>query len=212
MHSLFYLAQGLGIGLLISVSVGPVALLTIQRTAQFGLRAGMISAFTIAVIDTLAAVLVLLGIHAYLPLLTLPRKFHALGTLAILIYGVYLFFRKEQVVSLAIHPVQKHVWDTFLISFTNPSTYISFGVIALLCTRFVHSSLFDRIELSIGFFIGAIAWWLTLVRLAFTHKEWLNVPRLQKVVALLIIILALGTLLLPQYSGHFSLLRILFTL
>lgn len=209
MHlSFFYLLQGIITGVTISVSVGPIALLTMKRTAEFGLRAGIISAIAIALIDTTVAILILLGVHHSLKsLIHIPRGVHFVLTLAILIYGIYLFTREARVEKNKDYPVKKHFWDTILICFANPSTYISFSVIALLLARFLETSLFDRFEVIVGFFIGAIFWWLSLVHISFNNRGRLSIGQLQKGVGLLIIFLAIVSLFSSGRFEHLSIVR-----
>jgi threonine/homoserine/homoserine lactone efflux protein len=192
----------------ISVSVGPIALITMKRTAEFGLRAGIISAIAIALIDTTVAILILLGVHHSLKsLIHIPRGLHLLLTIAILIYGLYLFTKKVRIEKNKDYPVKKHFWDTILLCFANPSTYISFSVIAILMTRFLGSSLFNRLEVIIGFFIGAIFWWLSLVHISFNNRSRLSIGQLQRGVGLLIMFLAIISLLTPGRFEHLSIIR-----
>lgn len=185
-----------------------MALITMKRTAEFGIKAGIVSAITIALIDTSIAVLLLLGLNHSIPfLMHIPRYVHMFGIIFIFIYGIYLFTKKAKKSFAENHPLKKHFYDTLIISLVNPSTYISFGVIALLLTRFLGSSLFGRIEILIGFFLGAISWWLTLVYIAFNKRNHITAPEMQKWVGAIIMLLSFTALILPGKLGYLPVIK-----
>jgi threonine/homoserine/homoserine lactone efflux protein len=209
--SFLHLFQGIITGVIISVSVGPMALITMKRTAEFGLRAGVISAITIALIDTSVAVLVLLGLNRSISFFThVPKWIHTLGVIFIFIYGIYLFTKQTKITTPEKHPLKKHFYDTLVLSLLNPSTYVSFGVIALLLTRFLGSSLFGRIEILIGFLFGTFAWWIALVYFAFSKRSHVSAPRLQKWVGAIIMALSFIALITPGRAGYFPFIKELF--
>jgi NAD/NADP transhydrogenase beta subunit len=86
------------------------------------------------------------------------------------------------------------------LSLANPSTYVSFGIIALLLTRFIGAPVFDRTEVIIGFLVGAIAWWGSLVALSHHHRNRIGVSQLQKIVGVLIMGLAILLICSPNHS------------
>jgi threonine/homoserine/homoserine lactone efflux protein len=95
-------------------------------------------------------------------------------------------------------PWHKHFFSSALIALTNPSTYVSFGVIGLLLSRFVERPLFARIEVMVGFFIGALIWWCFLAYLAFNQRHrYYGTTGLQRAIGFIIILLAILTLFGP---------------
>ncbi len=198
-----YLVQGVIIGIAISLSIGPIALITIKRTAQYGLKAGVISGITIALIDTIMAMLILFGLsHSRSLFFHVPKEIHTILAACVFMYGVTLFNKKPALESVAV-PIEKHFTETLLACLINPSTYISFGVISLLLTRFIGQPIFNRTEVLIGFFLGAVLWWTILVLLSFRHRHHVSALQLQKVVGILIIILSVLMLISPNSSEHF---------
>jgi len=83
------LLYGVGIGVLISVPLGPVAIITMKRTAQHGLRAGIISGFAIVLVDTLATIVILLGMHhSGYTFHHIPDWIFIIGSLIVFFYGL----------------------------------------------------------------------------------------------------------------------------
>ncbi len=205
MHlSSLYLVQGIIIGLAISLSIGPIALITIKRTAQYGFKAGIVASIAIVLIDTTVAFLVLLGIHSthHSFYIHIPKYLKLILAFCMFIYGLTVF-RKKMLPKKPDHPLEKHFSETFMICLANPSTYISFGIIALLLSRFIGISIFDRTEVLFGFLIGALIWWIGLVAFSFKHRERISVKKLQKFVGLLIMLLALVFILNP-HENHYN--------
>lgn len=194
------LLQGIIIGILISIPLGPVGLITMRRTAQFGLRAGVISGLAIVFIDTLAAALVLLGLHTTVPYIKqLPPWLHIVGGCVIFAYGIRILLSAPLQHAEKDLPWHRHFLSSLLVALSNPSTYFSFGIIALLLTRFIDQPLFARVEVIVGFFIGALLWWCTLAMIAFTQRaRYLGASGLQRVVGFIIIILAVITFFGPH--------------
>ncbi|HEX2013455.1 MAG TPA: LysE family transporter, partial [Roseateles sp.] len=77
--SLLLFAQALLIGLSIAAPVGPIGLLTIQRSLQQGPRAGLATGLGAAVADALYGALGAYGVSAVIQALTAARVPLALG-------------------------------------------------------------------------------------------------------------------------------------
>ena len=188
--------QGLIIGIIISIPLGPVGLITMKRTAEHGLRAGIASALAIVLIDTIAAVFILMNLPRLAPVFRgLSFWMQILGGTIVLLYGVRLIIRSTLPTIEEQLPWHKHFITAAFIALTNPSTYFSFGVISLLLTRFIDTPSLTRAEVATGFFIGAMIWWCSLAFIAFTQRSYLKARHLQKVVGGIIVILAIGTLI-----------------
>jgi threonine/homoserine/homoserine lactone efflux protein len=186
------LIYGIGIGIIISIPLGPVALITIKRTAQHGLRAGIISGFAIVLIDTAATIIILLGLHhSRYTFQTIPDWIFIIGSLLVFFYGLRMIFTDPLKTISRDLPWHTHFITSFILALTNPSTYLAFGVIGLFLTRFIDQPLFTRAQVAIGFFIGALLWWSGLVYTAFTQrKRYEKAVFLNKVIGAIIMILA----------------------
>ncbi len=204
----FNLLIGITIGIIISIPLGPVGLIVMRRTAQFGLRAGIFSGLAIVFLDTLAAIFILLGLNNSMYFFThLPRVLHIGGAIIIFIYGLRMFFNNPIETIDNNLPWQKHFLSSTVLALTNPSTYFSFGVIALLMTRFIDQPLLGRVEIAVGFFIGSLIWWFVLAFIAFTNRKKLLAHNMQKIVGIIIMLLSLLSFIPSQYIPHISIIK-----
>lgn len=187
---------GIGIGVVISLPLGPVALITMKRTTQHGLRAGIISGLAIALIDTVAAVLILLGLHHSRDTFhSIPEWFFITGSIIVFFYGLRILLADPLKTIERDLPWHKHFFASIVLALTNPSTYLAFGVIGLFLTRFVDQPLFTRAQVAIGFFLGAFLWWSFLAYVAFTQrKRYEKAVLLNKIIGIIIMVLAVVAL------------------
>lgn len=209
MHfNIINLLQGIGIGIIISIPLGPVGLIIMKRTAEFGLRAGILSGLAIVTIDTIGIVAILLGLHKTMYYFNhIPRWLHIGGATIIFFYGLRILFSNPIKSIDDALPWHKHFLSSAVLALTNPSTYFSFGVIALLISRFIDQPLFGRIEIAVGFFIGSLAWWCSLAFIAFTNRKKLLAHNIQQVVGVIIMVLALMSFIPGHYFPHMSLIN-----
>lgn len=162
------LFKGILLGFAIAAPVGPIGLLCIRRTLQYGRLSGLYSGLGAATADLFYAMIAALG-------LTLVSDFflHYLGCLkiiggAVLLYlGIKTFFSHQvddkDAQETKSHTPFKDFFSTFLLTLTNPLTilaffamFASFGLASIAQNR-PHISL-----LLIGIFLGSSLWWLLL--------------------------------------------------
>ncbi len=195
-----FFIQGIIIGLLVSIPLGPIGFLLVQRSVSHGVRAGFFSGLAIATIDSVFACMLLLGLQGVaFGTHHTPFWIRAAGSIVIFFYGVRVFSNRPQ------HPAKedtahwsKHFLSMLGITLANPSTYFSFGAIAIILIRFLNRSVFDRLEIIIGFFIGALVWWSFLSWFAFTKRShYVNSKVLHRLIGVAIMALALFTLARP---------------
>jgi threonine/homoserine/homoserine lactone efflux protein len=198
------LLSGVGIGIIISLPLGPVALITMKRTAQHGLRAGIISGLAIALIDTAATVIILLGLHhSRQTFYHVPFWLFLVGTIIVFFYGLRILLADPLKTIERDLPWQKHFFASFLLALTNPSTYLAFAVIGLFLNRFIDRPLFSRAVVGIGFFIGSFLWWSFLAYVAFTQrKRYEKAVILNKIIGIIIMLLAVIALIHNFASPH----------
>ena len=189
------LFQGFLVGLLISIPLGPNGIITMKRTADHGLSAGIIAGLAISIIDSIFATLLLFGVHLshhiYRPI---PHYISILGSCIIFWYGFTMFRKKEIKTPEKISRWEYHFLDTVWVSITNPSTYLSFGGTALLLSPFLIRSNEARLFGAIGFFIGVFTWWMILVTIAHKKRDsYAKSTKIQKAMGILVMVLAFWT-------------------
>ena len=166
---LYLLLQGVGVGIAASITVGPVAVLCIQRTLSKSRRSGFASGLGVACADTLMAIFAMLFSSI------LQRSIEA-------IVGVYIFLQNP-VTQIRRNRVGKTtLWRDFASMFGITLTNFIYVIpyIMIFFTMFKVStlgvtdvgSLFGGLLTIAGFLGGAVTWWFALTFLLnlFRHR------------------------------------------
>lgn len=163
------LLQGIIIGILVSVPLGPIGLVTIEHTIIYGPRRGYMSALLIASIDTVAVCMILFGLHHAIGAVHVPIAIRIIGSVIIFLYGAHMFYAKQKS-PVAVPRVQTFL-EIILIIVSNPATYISFGIMNIFFAPLIHRSITVHVAALIGFALAAFGWWILLVALAKQIKK-----------------------------------------
>jgi threonine/homoserine/homoserine lactone efflux protein len=161
-----FFIKGLILGFSIAAPVGPIGILCIRRTLQFGRLSGFFSGLGAAVADAFYAVIAAFG-------LTLVSNFLAAGQFWLrLIGGTFLlylgwktFFAKPHKNSeKASHTnLFNDFISTLLLTFTNPMTIFSFlAIFAGFGLSSIQGDYTQASTLVLGVFLGSAFWWLLL--------------------------------------------------
>lgn len=185
------LLQGILIGILVSVPLGPIGLVTIEHTIMYGPRRGYMSALLIASIDTIAVCMILFGLHHAIGAVHVPIAVRIIGSVIIFFYGTHLAFGKRAV-AVAVPRAQTFL-EIVLIIVSNPATYISFGIMNIFFAPLIHRSIAVHVAAVIGFVVAAFGWWILLVALAKHIKK--SLPKM----ALVHRIIGIGIMLSALY-------------
>lgn len=182
-----YVIKGIIIGLSVSIPLGPIGIICIQRTLAKGKLSGFISGLGAGFADTFYSVLAGLGITIIVDFLIEHHViFQAIGGIFLLYLGIKTFyknpikqFRQPQGKSNLIGDFL----STFLLTISNPlALFLFIGVFAAI--GFMDSK-FDNFTLAYiisGVAIGTSAWWFILSTIVnvFRHKirirslNWIN--------------------------------------
>ena len=198
MVKLFY--TGIIIGFLVSCPIGPVGILSIQRTVSKGQLSGFISGMGAAFSDLIYAMgtclfmgLLVNFIHAH------ERQLQIFGSIIMIVLGYYIF-RKNPVNNLQRDQEVKQtlVQDfitAFLVTFSNVFIVILFiGLYAQYGFVLPGHSIQMTIIGLLGIFTGAAVWWFLLTFVASFFRKKFNIRRLKilnKVTGTVIMILAI---------------------
>lgn len=173
------LFDGLCVGLASSVTVGPVAVLCIQRTLSKGHLSGFVSSLGIVCADTLMAIL---AFSVY----NLIKNFiddnsaiiQSIGGIFVVIVGVFIFF-KNPVPQIRKNKTGKSMlWQDFgsMFGFTLANFVVVIPYILAFFTMFGIGLDFEGAGVGVsqsigaiynflvlgGFFLGAMIWWLAV--------------------------------------------------
>lgn len=168
------LVRGFCVGLAASITVGPVAVLCIQRTLSKNRRSGLASGAGVALADTMMAVI---AFFFYSMLEARIEQYSALlrvvGGLFVIIVGVRIFMqnpvpqirRNRAGKSSIVQDFVSMFWFT-LANFVVVIPYL----LAFFAMFSVGSGLGDTevtsanrgVQIIVGFFCGALTWWISL--------------------------------------------------
>jgi threonine/homoserine/homoserine lactone efflux protein len=158
--------QGIIIGLILAVPVGPLSLMCIQRSLSDGRLHGIISGCGVATADSLYATVAFLGLTAVSGfILSWQEFFRFFAGLVLIIVGIKIFFTLTGPEgSRSLHETYaKDYFSMVAIAIANPMTII-FLMVTLPGFGFVFggSSTVSAAEFAGGFFCGSATWWIFL--------------------------------------------------
>lgn len=160
-----YLLRGILIGLLFGLPVGAVGTMTIQRTWNFGFRAGLLTGLGSSAADCLYAVVGAFGFTLISDFLLRHQQIiNILGGTLILFMGIRLLLKKGETAAAQVKALSsmKLFLSSFAVGITNPAAILTFlfafsyfGISGATGPR-------DGISLVCGVFIGTYIWWGTI--------------------------------------------------
>lgn len=157
-------AQSLLIGFSIAAPVGPIGLLTIQRTLQLGPAAGLATGLGAAVADAVYGAVGAFGVTALIEALTAARVPLAVGGGVFLLWMAWRIARAPVVEHAAAAPGGSELLrcfaGTFVLTLSNPATIISF--IAVFGTLVGRTTVNSPWTMVAGVLVGSALWWLLL--------------------------------------------------
>ena len=160
------LIEGMLIGVVVAVPVGPLGLLCINRALSTGALCGLFSGLGVATADALAAGLAALGISLISGFLTDHQVFLRLGGGFFLCYlGMKIYQTKPtvQTPSGDVNGLLGAYVTTFLLTFSNPVTILSFiAIYASWQVESLSGNYFAAAVLTLGVFLGSALWWIAL--------------------------------------------------
>lgn len=199
--------KGILIGIIVSAPMGPVGVLTIQRTLNKGRWYGMITGCGAALSDIIYALITGLGMSFVMDLITSPQNKFVLqlsGSILLLVFGIYCF-RADP--TKKIHHsgkkkgtlIQNGVTG-FLVTFSNPLIIFLF----MACFAQFAFIIPDRpVEMTFGYIcivVGALLWWygltwlIDMLREKFSNNGIIIINRvIGSIVTIFSIIMLIGT-------------------
>lgn len=160
------LAQGAVLGFTIAAAVGPIALLIIRRTLASGWTRGMASGLGVATADGIYGAIAAFGLTVIsAPLVALADALGLAGGAVLVWVGVRTVIAKPPDHAAAAPTSRRGLAGAYAsilgLTLTNPMTILLF--VSIVVNIGMSGAPADAALVTIGFFLGSVAWWLTLV-------------------------------------------------
>jgi len=203
-------AKGILIGLLVSIPLGPMGILVIQRTVNKSRVAGLLSGIGAALSDTLYAIIAGFSLTFAINFIRENEiLFQSIGAIVLLAMGIHIFF-KNPVTDLRRKRLRgnthfKDMISSFLVTFSNPlSVFVFLAVFASSGVAINLEKPYHAFFVILGIFSGAFIWWFSLSGIVslFRHKMnlrilwWIN-----KTAGVVIVIFVLVTVYVIVHKG-----------
>lgn len=164
--SVYFIIQGVLIGFVVAVPVGPLGLLCINRALATGALCGLFSGLGVASADALAAALAALGISFVSSFFTDHQYWLRLAGGVFLCYlgwQIYGTKPKEQGTPRNVNGLLNAYATTFFLTISNPVTILSFiAIYAGWHVPSLQGRYFAAALLALGVFLGSALWWVSL--------------------------------------------------
>lgn len=161
----FRFLQALLVGLGIAAPVGPIGLLTIRRTLDGGMAAGLATGLGAACADAAYGALGAWGVQAAIAWLVGARVPLALGGGALLLWLAWQTWRAPLAGHAATVPASgdllRHFAGTFALTLSNPATILSFIAVFGALAGGGGAPLSPALMV-LGVWLGSALWWLAL--------------------------------------------------
>ena len=203
MNATILFLKGIGIGFLVSIPVGPIAVLCIQRTMSKGRIYGIATGIGAAVADMVYSLIAACGLTVVASFLDREKlKIKLIGGIILCVFGlvkIFLTRQVQQVENKNSNGILTSYVSGFLLTLANPLNVLLF--MSLFTTMELSGTAkhyLSAVMLVTGVFVGGSLWWLIVNGLSSMffekliqqhHLEWLD-----KIAG--IIILAFGVLML----------------
>jgi threonine/homoserine/homoserine lactone efflux protein len=160
--------NGVAIGFIIAVPVGPVGALCLKRTLRDGRLSGLISGLGAATADAVYGFVAAFGLTFITDELVAHRRaLQLIGGIFLLLLGLKTLLSKPPQIgegSVHVARLSKAFLSTFVLTLTNPMTILSF--LGIFAGFGVGSSgnlgMLPACWLVLGVFAGSAVWWLLL--------------------------------------------------
>lgn len=158
--------KGIIIGISIAAPVGPIGVLCIRRTLEYGKFIGFISGLGAATADGLYGMIAGLGLTVVTNFLVEQQGWiHFIGGVFLLYLGLKIFISKPLKTSAKANgnTVFGAYTSTFFLTITNPVTILSFlAIFSGLGISNPNDDTMTELSVVLGVFLGSTLWWLTL--------------------------------------------------
>lgn len=161
--AVFFL-RGVLIGLLFGVPAGAVGAMTVQRTWNYGIKAGLLTGFGSSVADCIYACVGAFGLTVISEfLLKYQTVINLAGGGLVMYMGLHLLLSKKKPDEIpSVSGRIKTFLSSFLVGITNPAAVLTFLFAFSYFGISGDTNLIQGICLVSGVFLGTYLWWMAL--------------------------------------------------
>jgi threonine/homoserine/homoserine lactone efflux protein len=207
-----FIIKGIIIGISVSAPLGPIAVLSIQRTLNKGFKSGLVSGSGAASADIIYAIIVGFSITFISDFLTTYQEyFRIIGGMFLIYIGFKIFSSNpgKQIRKLKLkgNNYYKDFITSFFLTISNPLTIIAFGAF-FTAFGMVHNAgkPFPIVVMILSVFSGSLMWWLGLISIITIFKSRIRLRNLlwiNRITGSLIVIFAfylIFSVFIPEIS------------
>ena len=173
----WFLLKSLGIGMAVAAPVGPMSLLCIHRTLDYGRRAGLVFGAGVAAADLTYAAIAAFGVTAISSVLLAGTFWIKLvGSLLLVVLGVRIALSAPRTDKRAVSVGSggRAFLTAFGLTMTNPPTILFFAGIFASVASIASAS--QSFTFAAGVFAGSMLWWIVLTTLVSKSAALLRPP------------------------------------
>ncbi len=196
--------KGIIIGLMVSIPLGPIGVLCIQRTLNKGRKAGFVSGLGAAAADTFFALVAGLGISMIIAFLKAQHVyFQVIGGAIIMYLGIHIFYtnpvKQLRLQRLNPNKLSQDFLSVFFLTVSNPMAIFFF--LAMFAGVNLASGPMNIFFVGLvvsGVFLGSASWWFLLTTFVniFRHRFRLkSIWWMNKVAGIIIFFLGIAAIL-----------------
>jgi threonine/homoserine/homoserine lactone efflux protein len=180
------LLKGIILGIAISMPMGPISILCIQRTLFYGIKIGLITAIGSALADGVFGSIAAFGLSAIADFLTGYQIWiHVFGGIFLIYLGIMMLRSPPHTINTELQRSTTSLRafaSAFFLTITNPITIFSFmAVFAGLGLGSIHNGYQEAIIMVLGIMIGSTLWEFSLsisIKAIFQHRINTNSMRI----------------------------------
>lgn len=202
--------KGVLTGLAVSIPLGPLGILCIQRTVNKNWKSGIFSGIGVATADTFYAFVAGFSLSIIIDFIQkYELYFKLVGFFVLILLGIYIF-RSNPTKQIQKYKKKgsSHLQDfitTFLITLSNPlSVFVFIAIFTSYSIILQFSHPLEALLTIGGIFIGGTIWWISITGLAnlFRHKFTINALYwANRVIGLGVILIAVAFFVYLQTKG-----------
>lgn len=210
--TIWIIIKGIIIGILVSVPMGPVGLLCIQRTLYKGRWHGFFSGLGASFSDFLYAIIACTSMGIVIDFIKKNQLIlQILGSILLLVFSIYTFLKKPSInfkkaeKEIKSYSYSQDTLTVFFLAFSNP--FVLFLFISLFNSfnlLLVGEGLYITILGLSCIFIGNLLWWFIVTYLVAKLRNIFNIQKLymmNKIIGIIIMFLAFGVITYSLYGS-----------